>query len=61
MTIQAPEVLLLTARQAAEMLNISDRQVYNLMYRGLLKSVKIGGSRRFHADELRRLASGATS
>lgn len=56
--VQPIEVLLVTARQAAQMLNMSERHVYNLMNRGLLRSVKIGGSRRFHADELKRLAAG---
>lgn len=48
------EKLLLTPEEAAEVLSLSRSRVYALMCAGLLGSVKIGGSRRIPAEELRR-------
>jgi excisionase family DNA binding protein len=51
------EVILVNAKQAGQILGVSERTVYNLMYAGALSSVKIGNRRRFHSDELKRLAA----
>jgi excisionase family DNA binding protein len=51
------EVILVTAKQAAQILGVSERTIYNLMYVKALSSVKIGNRRRFHSDELKRLAT----
>lgn len=40
------EKLLLTAAEAAELLGVSRTKVYELMYAGLLPSVKLGALRR---------------
>lgn len=50
------ECLLVTARHAARLLSISERSVYNLIERGDLKPIKIGGSTRFDLDDLRAFA-----
>lgn len=58
--VQPLETLLATTHQAAAILGVSPRTIRNLMARGELRSVKLGGARRFHRDELKRLAeSGA--
>lgn len=51
--------LLLTTKEAAEVLGIGRSTVYELMYAGLLESVRIGAARRIPAvaleDFVRRL------
>ena len=54
--VQPLEVILVTAEQAAQILGVSSRTIYNLMYANALSSVKIGNRWRFHSDELKRLA-----
>ena len=51
------EVLLITAKQVAEILNVSERTVYNLHYAGHLDSVKIGSARRYSLIDVKRLAA----
>lgn len=50
------ERTLLTIPEAAAALGVSDRTVYSLHYSGSLQTVKIGGSRRVHVDEIARFA-----
>ena len=45
-----------TLRQAAEYLQLTDRTIQNLVYRGLLKPVYFGRRRFFRWSELHRLA-----
>jgi excisionase family DNA binding protein len=51
------EQLLLTAEQAAEMLNIGRCKVYDLLRTGELESVKIGRLRRIPVDNVHRFAA----
>jgi excisionase family DNA binding protein len=44
--------LLLTAEEAAQALRVGRSKVYELMRSGVLRSVKIGGSRRISATAL---------
>jgi excisionase family DNA binding protein len=46
--------LLYTVRHAAELLDVSENSVWNLLTKGELASVKIGRSRRISAAELQR-------
>lgn len=46
---------LLRAREAAEVLAISERQVWNLARAGELELVRLGRSTRFRASSVRRL------
>jgi excisionase family DNA binding protein len=48
---------LLTAEQAAEMLNIGRCKVYDLLRTGELESVKIGRLRRIPVDNVHRFAA----
>lgn len=57
--VQPIERLLVTPRQAAEMLSISQRSLENLRVSGVLRSVKVRNSRRYSVDDLRRLAEAA--
>lgn len=52
--------LLITVKQAAEALQISERTVFMLIDEGFLESVKIGGSRRVSMDSVKALASTGT-
>lgn len=54
--VQPLETLLANTHQAAAILGVSPRTIRNLMSSGRLRSVKIGGARRFHRDELKRVA-----
>jgi len=49
---KAPVTLLLTAEEAAQALRVGRSKVYELMRSGVLRSVKIGGSRRISATAL---------
>jgi excisionase family DNA binding protein len=44
---------MMTARQVAELLGVHENWVYDQAASGALPSYKIGGTRRFHPDELR--------
>ena len=52
------EKLLLTVREAADVLSVSRSRVYELIYAEQLESVKIGRSRRVSLASVRRLAEG---
>jgi excisionase family DNA binding protein len=52
------EKLLLTVREAAEVLSVSRSQEYELIYAEQLDSVKIGRSRRVSLASVQRLADG---
>ena len=52
------EKLLLTVREAADVLSVSRSRVYELLYAEQLDSVKIGRSRRVALASVRRLADG---
>jgi excisionase family DNA binding protein len=53
--LQNPAVLL-TTKQAAAQLQISERSVFRLIERGDLHSISLGKSLRIHPDELDRLS-----
>jgi excisionase family DNA binding protein len=54
------EPLVITIKQAATMLQVTEKSVRNFIEAGHLKSVKIAGARRIPLDELKRLASEGT-
>jgi excisionase family DNA binding protein len=58
---QKTESLLMTIPQAAQSLRVSVGTIWNLFNSGDLPYVKIGGSRRVHVDEVRRIASRGAS
>jgi excisionase family DNA binding protein len=49
--------LLVSAREAAQMLGISVRALYDLLARGELPSVKLGGRRLFRPESLAALVA----
>ena len=55
------EKLLLTVREAADVLSVSRSRVYELIYAEQLDSVKIGRSRRVSLASVRRLAEGPSA
>jgi excisionase family DNA binding protein len=55
------EKLLLTVREAADVLSVSRSRVYELLYAEQLDSVKIGRSRRVAPASVRRLANGPSA
>ena len=55
------EKLLLTVREAADVLSVSRSRVYELIYAQQLDSVKIGRSRRVSLASVRRLADGPSA
>jgi excisionase family DNA binding protein len=50
------EIQLYTVRQTAQVLQVSERTIFNLLASGQLRSVKIGGSRRVFSDDLKEFA-----
>ncbi len=50
---QTPEVIFLTIPAAARLLSLSRSTVYDLIRRGQLETVKVGGARRIRVDALR--------
>jgi excisionase family DNA binding protein len=55
------EKLLLTVREAADVLSVSRSRVYELIYTEQLESVKIGRSRRVSLASVRRVADGQSA
>ena len=55
------EKLLLTVREAADVLSVSRSRVYELIYAEQLDSVKIGRSRRVSLASVRRLGEGPSA
>ena len=55
------ERLLLTVREAADMLSVSRSRVYELIYAEQLDLVKIGRSRRVSVASVQRLAKGPSA
>ena len=55
------EKLLLTVREAADVLSVSRSRVCELIYAEQLDSVKIGRSRRVSLASVRRLADGPSA
>jgi excisionase family DNA binding protein len=53
-----PERMLLTARQVAELLAISERSVWTLTHSGSLPAIRIGRSVRYPVDALRAWLDG---
>ncbi len=47
-----PSRVLYSVRETAKLIAVSERSVYNLLERGELKSVRIGGRRLVRRDEL---------
>jgi excisionase family DNA binding protein len=54
------EVLLYTVPQVAKILQVSERTVHNLIYRGQLAPVYLGKSLRIFSDDLEQLARTGT-
>lgn len=54
--VEPIEVLLVTTKQAAQALQVSERTIFNLLASGRLPSVKVGGSRRIFTDDLKAFA-----
>lgn len=50
------EIQLFTIKQTAQVLQVSERTIFNLLASGQLRSVKIGGSRRVFSDDLTAFA-----
>ena len=46
------QIVALTTKQAAQILNVSERSVWNFIERGYLKPVKFGRTTRILSDEL---------
>jgi excisionase family DNA binding protein len=44
--------ILLTGKQAAELLNITDRHLFNLTRQGVFKRVKLGASSRYLRSDI---------
>jgi excisionase family DNA binding protein len=55
------EKLLLTVREAADVLSVSRSRVYELIYAEQLDSVKIGRSRRVSLASVRRFVEGPSA
>jgi excisionase family DNA binding protein len=55
--LEATPVLLDSPAAAAKRLGTSRQQIYKLLHRGVLTSVKIGKSRKIHIDSVERLAA----
>jgi excisionase family DNA binding protein len=55
--LEAAQVLLDSPAAAARRLGTSRQQIYKLLHRGVLTSVKIGKSRKIHIDSIERLAA----
>jgi excisionase family DNA binding protein len=53
---QNPGAVLLTIKQAAAQLQISERTIFRLIEKGELNSISIGKSLRIHPEELERIA-----
>ena len=51
------DTLLMTVPQAATALRVSVGTIWNLFNSGDLPYIKIGGARRIHVDEVKRIAS----
>lgn len=47
-----PSRVLYSVRETAKLIAVSERSVYNLLERGELKSIRIGGRRLVRRDEL---------
>lgn len=56
-TLATVEPLLLTATQAAELLSIGRTTIYQLVWSGELKPIRIGRSVRFAVDDLEAFVS----
>lgn len=52
-TVAVPAPLLVTVRQACQMLGLGRTSVYHLVRSGKLRPVRIGGAVRFSVDHLR--------
>ena len=55
------EILLVTTKQAAQALQVSERTIANLVSDGRLSDIKILGTRRIALDEIKRLATTGTN
>ena len=51
---------LMSVREAADLLSISERKMYQLVSEGSVKAIKIGGSTRIARDEVERIAREGT-
>ena len=54
------EPLVVTPKQAAVLLQVTERSIHNWIDAGHLSSVKIGATRRIPLDDVKRLASRGT-
>ena len=57
LTLEATPILLDSPAAAAKRLGTSRQQIYQLLRRGALTSVKIGKSRKIHIHSIERLAA----
>jgi excisionase family DNA binding protein len=58
MSTLAAKPLLITVRQAAAALAVSERTIYNLLYSGQIDSVRVGTARRILAESLAAFVNG---
>jgi excisionase family DNA binding protein len=58
MSTVADEKLLLSPREAAKMLSVSERTLWSLMHEKKIEVRRIGRLTRYPVDELRRFAGG---
>lgn len=59
---QAMETLLLTAKQAAQLLNVSERTLWTWSKRGIAPVIRLGGTVRYSRDQLESwIAAGCPS
>ena len=56
--IRPTDKLLFKVKTAAQMLDISRSQIYNLVNAGVLRAVRVGKSIRIPAEALREVAAG---
>jgi excisionase family DNA binding protein len=54
------KALLVTVPQAALALQVSQRTIFNLISKGMLESIQIGGTRRINMEVLKLVASMGT-
>jgi excisionase family DNA binding protein len=60
-TLPVIDFHLVTVKQAAEALQVSEKTIWNLMTAGKLSHVKIANTRRIPLDDLKRLATPGTA
>ena len=59
--VASPQPVLLTRGQAAQVLGFSERHLFDLEKRGILKAVRIGRSVRYRPQDLEAVAATASA